>query len=313
MPEQPNRTPHARVRPPRPPSPGLPALSPRHIVFVTPLILLHLACGLVAFVGVSKPAVAVFFCASSVQIFGITVGYHRLLAHRAFKTSRAFQFVLALCGVLAGQNGPLWWVGHHRHHHRYADRDRDTHSPRRGLFWSHMGWLLSPACVPGRRELVPDLARFPELAWLDSYSYLANFAHATLLYLAGEGWRAIDPSAAVSGWQFVVWGVVLSTVWSYHGIWSANSVCHRFGSRRYPTRDDSRNNLVVALWIFGDGWHHNHHRYPRSARHGLRWWEIDVNYAVLVLLSRIGLVWGLRLPPQPARVAARSPAAASPP
>lgn len=272
-------------------------LSPRYIAFVLPLILLHLGCGLVLLTGVTGPALAVFFVSSTIQIFGITVGYHRLLAHRSFKTSRALQFVFALFGVLAGQNGPLWWVGHHRHHHRYADLEHDTHSPNRGFFWSHMGWLFSPTCVPVRQSLVADLARLPELVRLERYCYVANLGYAALLYGCGEAWHALDCTAAVSGLQFCIWGAIVSTVWVYHVIWSANSFCHRFGFRRYPTPDLSRNNFIVSLLILGDGWHHNHHHCPTSSRHGFRWWEIDINFAILRLLSGCGLVWDLRTPP----------------
>jgi stearoyl-CoA desaturase (delta-9 desaturase) len=272
-------------------------LSPRYIAFVVPLVLLHLGCGLVFVTGVVVPALALFFVSSTIQIFGITAGFHRLLAHRSYRTSRAFQFVLALFGVLAGQNGPLWWVGHHRHHHRYADLEQDTHSPRRSFFWSHMGWLFSPACVPVRHNLVSDLARLPELVVLEKYFYAFVLAYAALLYGCGEAWRAADPAAGVSGFQFCVWGMIVSTVWVYHAIWSANSFCHRFGFRRYPTPDLSRNNFIVALLILGDGWHHNHHHCPTSARHGFLWWELDINYAILRLLSRCGLVWDLRMPP----------------
>ena len=278
---------------------GVRLLSPRHLAFVLPLVLLHASCVLVAFTGISKPALGAFFCASAIQAFGITAGYHRLLAHGAFKTSRPVRFVFALCGVLAGQNGPLWWVGHHRYHHLHADRDGDPHSPGRGFFWSHMGWLFSPDCVPVRRGLVADLARRPELVALERYSYFFNLGHAALLYAIGEVWRICQPAAGTSGLQFVVYGFVLSTVWVYHAIWSANSVCHRYGFRRYDTPDNSRNNLFVSLAIFGDGWHHNHHYCPWSARHGFRWWEIDLNFAILVLLRRLGLVWNLRVPPKP--------------
>ena len=269
----------------------------RHLAFVVPLILLHLGLALPLVTGVSGPALAIFFVSSLVQIFGITAGFHRLLAHRSYRTSRAFQFILALFGVLAGQNGPLWWVGHHRHHHRYTDSENDTHSPNRGFFWSHMGWLFSPANVPVRRHLVPDLARLPELVWLERYFYAVNLAYAALWYGLGEAWNALDPTAGVSGAQFVVWGVIISTVWVYHAIWSANSICHLVGFRRYPTADRSRNNWIVALLILGDGWHHNHHYCPTSARHGFLWWELDINFAILRLLSRCGIVWDLRIPP----------------
>jgi stearoyl-CoA desaturase (Delta-9 desaturase) len=279
--------------------PDVAPLSPRHLAFVLPLILLHLGCGFAFVTGVSGPALAIFLLSSGVQLFGITTGYHRLLAHRSFKTSRQFQFVLALFGVLAGQNGPLWWVGHHRHHHRYSDREQDLHSPARGFFWSHMGWLFSPYCVRVRRRLVSDLARFTELVLLERYSYAINFAYALLLYISGEVWRAADAAAGTSGFQLVVWGAVISTVCVYHAIWSANSFCHRYGSRRYVTRDESRNNFIVSLITFGDGWHHNHHHCPHSARHGFRWWEIDINFAILKLLSFLGIVWDLRMPTKP--------------
>jgi stearoyl-CoA desaturase (delta-9 desaturase) len=276
--------------------PGVTAFSPRHLAFVLPLVLLHLGCGFAFITSVSAAALMIFLFSSTIQLFGITVGYHRLLAHRSFKTSRQFQFVLALFGVLAGQNGPLWWVGHHRHHHRYSDREEDIHSPARGFFWSHMGWLFSPYCVRVRHRLVSDLAWFSELVLLERYSYAVNLAFALLLYICGEVWRVADPASGANGFQFVVWGTVISTVCVYHAVWSVNSVCHRYGSRRFGTRDESRNNFLVSLMTFGDGWHHNHHYCPYSARHGFHWWEIDVNFAILKLLASIGIVWDLRMP-----------------
>jgi stearoyl-CoA desaturase (Delta-9 desaturase) len=279
-----------------PPGSEIALCSPRHIMFVLPIVLLHLGCGLAFVAGLNKPALTIFLLSGGVQLFGITTGYHRLLAHRSFKTSRQFQFVLALLGVLAGQNGPLWWVGHHRHHHRYADREEDAHSPNRGFVWSHMGWLFSPRCIRVRRRLVADLARCPELVLLERYSYFANIGYALLLYLLGEAWHALDPPAGASGFQFVVWGTVVSTVYVYHAVWSANSFCHLYGSRRHDTPDDSRNNLIVSLFTFGDGWHHNHHHCPYSARHGFRWWEIDINFSILKLLAYAGIVWDLRTP-----------------
>jgi stearoyl-CoA desaturase (delta-9 desaturase) len=272
--------------------------SPRHVAFIAPLILLHLGCGLVFVVGFSKPAAAAFLITSALQVFGITTGYHRLLAHRSFKTTRTFQFVLILLGVLAGQNGPLWWVGHHRHHHRHSDRDGDVHSPHEGFVWSHMGWLFSPRCVLVRHDLVRDLERCRELRLLQRFYYVFNLGYALLMYAMGEAWRYFDPLTGTSGFQLFIWGSVVSTVWVYHSIWSANSFCHRYGTRRFATRDDSRNNIVVSLLTFGDGWHHNHHFCPYSARHGFRWWEVDINFTILRLLARLGLVWGLKLPPE---------------
>jgi stearoyl-CoA desaturase (Delta-9 desaturase) len=259
--------------------------SPRHLAFVVPLVALHLGCLFVFVVGASPLAVSVFVGTTVVQVFGITAGFHRLLAHHSYRTSRFFQCVMALLGVLAGQNGPLWWVAHHRHHHAHADREGDTHSPRAGFFWGHMGWLFSERSIPLRDDLVRDLARLPEMLLLERYYYVVTLGYAGLLFLIG-------------GWQLVVWGSVLSTVFTYHAIWSANSVCHRFGTRRFPTNDDSRNNFLVALVTLGDGWHHNHHFSPYSARHGFRWWEIDINYAVLRCLAALGVVWDLKLPPE---------------
>jgi stearoyl-CoA desaturase (Delta-9 desaturase) len=270
----------------------------RHLAFIAPLILLHVACALVFVVGTSSVALVAFAGTSVIQIVGITMGYHRLLAHRSFKTSRLFRFILTLFGVLAGQNGPLWWVSHHRNHHRHTDQEQDTHSPRFGFFWSHMGWLFSPKYVRPRAHLVPDLERVTELRLLERYFYLFILGYALLLFSVGEVLRYISPTAETSGFQLVLWGSVVSTVCVYHIIWSANSFCHRYGSRRFPTPDNSRNNLIVALLTFGDGWHHNHHYCSFSARHGFRWWEIDINYALLRLLARLGLVWSLRLPPK---------------
>src|SRR5882672_7758369 len=139
----------------------------RHIAFVTPLIALHAACALVFVVGISGAAVAAFATTALLQIFGITTGFHRLLSHRAFRTTRFFQFILAMLGVLAAQNGPLWWVGHHRHHHQHADGEGDVHSPRASFFWSHMGWLFSPKCLQVRSHLVADLARLAEMRFLE--------------------------------------------------------------------------------------------------------------------------------------------------
>jgi stearoyl-CoA desaturase (delta-9 desaturase) len=161
-----------------------------------------------------------------------------------------------------------------------------------------MGWLFSPLSVPARRELVKDLDQFSELRFIDRYAYAVILGYALLSYLLGEVWRRVDPGAGTSGGQLVVWGSIVSTVCVYHSVWSANSFCHRFGTRRFPTRDDSRNNFLVSLVTFGDGWHHNHHYCPYSARHGFRWWELDVNYLILRLLAYLGVVWDLRLPPK---------------
>jgi stearoyl-CoA desaturase (delta-9 desaturase) len=276
---------------------GVARLSARHLAFVGPLVVLHLACGLVFVVGTSRVAMLVFAITCAAQLVGLTMGYHRLLTHRSFKTSRWFQFMLALLGTLAGQNGPLWWVGHHLYHHRYADQEDDIHSPRAGLFWSHMGWLFSPHIIPIRYDLVTELARLPEMRLLQRFSSLVFLGYAGVLYLLGVACRRIDPAGGVSGVQLIVWGSVLGTVCIFHLVLCLGSVAHRYGTRPFPTQDDSRNNVMLALLLLGEGWHNNHHYCPASARMGFQWWEFDANYAILSLLARIGIVWDLKVPP----------------
>jgi stearoyl-CoA desaturase (delta-9 desaturase) len=271
--------------------------SARHLAFMAGLMAVHLACLLALVVGVSPAALTAYVITCTLQLFGITMGYHRLLAHRSFKTSRQFQFVLAVLGTLCGQNGPLWWVGHHVHHHRYADQENDVHSPRAGVFWSHMGWLFSPRCVRTRQELVPHLARLPEMRFLQRYHYTVTLGYFALLLMLGEIWRRLDPATGVSGLQLAVWGSVLATVTTYHIVWCIGSVAHLCGTRPFPTHDDSRNNVILALLLFGDGWHNNHHYCPTSARMGFRWWQFDLNYAILKLLAWYGVVWDLKRPP----------------
>jgi stearoyl-CoA desaturase (delta-9 desaturase) len=283
--------------PARPADAQVVRFSARHLVFVGALILLHVMSGLAFVVGSSPPAISVLVITAFVQVFGVTTGYHRLLAHRSFRTSRPFQFILALCGALAGQNGPLWWAGHHRYHHRHADQEGDIHSPRTGVFWSHMGWLFSPNCIPVRTTLVADLARLPELRLLQEYCYVVPIAYAFLLFCGGEVWRYLDPTARTSGSQLVVWGSVVSTVCVYHIVWSVGSLGHLYGTRPFETKDNSRNNIILSVLLLGDGWHNNHHYYPRSAKVGFRWWEFDFIYAILKLLACFGIVWALRLPP----------------
>ncbi|GJL80372.1 MAG: delta 9 acyl-lipid fatty acid desaturase [marine bacterium B5-7] len=275
---------------------GVVLYSRRHLVFVVPLLLLHFACLLVFWVGVSSTALKVFAVFTFVRCFGITAGYHRLLSHQSYKTSRTVRFVIILMGTLAGQNGPLWWVAHHRIHHRFSDHDGDVHSPRDGFFWSHVGWLFSPTNTVALMRMVPDLMRQPEIMFLQRYYYVFHALLFIGLFTVGEILRVHQPGLHTSGMQLVIWGGVLSMVCVFHCVWSANSVCHTYGSRRFKTRDNSRNNILVALVTLGDGWHNNHHQYPSSARHGLVWWELDINYLLLKLLRILGIVWDLRQP-----------------
>jgi stearoyl-CoA desaturase (delta-9 desaturase) len=249
---------------------------------VAPFVAMHLGCLAVLWVGASATALAVAAGLFALRMFAITGFYHRYFSHRAFRTSRAAQFVFALLGTTAVQRGPLWWASHHRHHHAHADQPEDAHSARRhGFAWSHAGWFLAPENFRTRLERVLDLARFPELRLLDRFDILGAVALALALYLAG-------------GAQMLVWGFCISTVALWHATFTINSLAHRFGSRRYPTRDDSRNNFWLALVTFGEGWHNNHHHCPGAARQGERWWEIDVTWYGLRALAALGVIWDLR-------------------
>jgi stearoyl-CoA desaturase (delta-9 desaturase) len=220
----------------------------------------------------------------ALRMFGITAGYHRYFAHRSYKTSRWFQFLLALLGCSGAQRGPLWWAANHRTHHQRADTRDDPHSPLGGFCWAHAGWILrQPPDAPGSKP-ARDFARYPELRWLDRWQWVPPSCLLVVCYL-------------VADWSGLVWGFLVSTVLLYHATFLVNSVCHLFGTRRYHTPDRSRNNAVVALLTMGEGWHNNHHRYPSSARQGFRWWEIDLTYYALCVLGACGLVWDLREPP----------------
>ncbi len=222
-----------------------------------------------------------------VRMVVVTAAYHRYFSHRAFKTSRVFQFLLAVGAQTAGEKGVIWWASHHRWHHKHSDTPRDVHSARlRGFWYSHVGWVLSSNWNETDQSMVKDLERFPELRFLN------------------RGFMEVVPMAALGlsflllgGLHVFVWGFLVSSVLLWHGTFSINSLAHLFGRRRYETSDDSRNSLLLALATTGEGWHNNHHRYPTSARQGFRWWEIDVTYYVLWLLARLGIVWDLRRPP----------------
>ncbi|HEY4119948.1 MAG TPA: acyl-CoA desaturase [Byssovorax sp.] len=235
--------------------------------------------------GASWKLAALALATYLVRMFAITAVYHRYFAHRAFKTSRAFQFVLALLGATATQKGPLWWAGTHRDHHKYSDTDRDVHSPlRRGFWYAHMGWWLGGEHEPNDHARIRDYAGYPELRWLDRYHWVGPFAMMAAL--------------ACFGLDAFLWGYVVSTCALMHGTFTINSLAHVFGSRRFATTDTSRNNFTLALITLGEGWHNNHHHYQSSARQGFYWWEIDVSFYVLKAMSVVGLVWDLRPVPE---------------
>jgi stearoyl-CoA desaturase (delta-9 desaturase) len=221
-----------------------------------------------------------------VRMFGITAGYHRYFAHRSFKTSRVFQFVLAFLAQSSAQKGALWWAAHHRNHHKHSDTPQDLHSPvQHGLWWSHVGWVLDDRfdAVPEGR--INDFMKVPELRWLNRFHLLPPALLAVTLF-------------AVGGLPWLMWGFFVSTVLLFHGTFTINSLSHVLGTRRFATEDTSRNNGVLALLTLGEGWHNNHHHYCSSANQGFYWWELDITYLVLRALGGLGVVWDLRTPPQ---------------
>lgn len=273
---------------------------------VVPFLALHLGCLAVIWVGWSTTAVLVAAALYMLRMFAITGFYHRYFSHKAFRTSRATQFLFALLGASAVQRGPLWWASQHRRHHAHADSEQDVHSPhRRGFLWAHCGWFLVRDNFATRGELVKDLARYPELRFLDRFDSLVPIALAALLFGVGAWLQSASPALGTSGPQLLVWGLCISTVVLYHATFTINSLAHRFGRRRYATRDSSRNNGWLALVTFGEGWHNNHHHYPGAARQGFYWWEIDLTYYALRLLAALGLIWDLRPVPAAIRDARR--------
>lgn len=259
----------------------------------------HLACLTAIWVGVSWVAVAVCLLLYVVRMFAITGGYHRYFSHRSYDTSRWFQFVLGFLGTTAAQKGPIWWASHHRHHHRHSDTEEDIHSPIvHGIYYAHVGWVLSSQFVSSRPELVKDLVKFPELRWLDRYYIVPPAVLGVFTFLLGLWLQTAYPGLGTSGWQMLTWGFFISTVLTYHGTFCINSFTHLIGKRRFPSTDCSRNNLLLALITLGEGWHNNHHYYPGSERQGFYWWEIDISHYILKVLSWFGLVWNLRVPPQ---------------
>ncbi len=250
----------------------------------TAFLLAHLACFGAIWTGVTLEALALGFVLYVVRMFGVTAGYHRYFSHRAFKTSRVFQFLLAFLAQSSAQRGALWWAAKHRWHHLHSDTELDVHSPaRRGFFYAHVGWIFSARHHDTDYAAVPDLTRWPELVWLDRHPYLAAIA------LGGASWLIAD-------WAGLVVGFFWSTVALWHATFGINSLAHVVGRQRYVTGDDSRNNWLLAILTLGEGWHNNHHACQSSVRQGFRWWQYDPTFYTLKLLSWIGIVWDLNLP-----------------
>ncbi|HXG53999.1 MAG TPA: fatty acid desaturase [Vicinamibacterales bacterium] len=217
---------------------------------------------------------------------GICVGYHRLLTHRGFKTSKAFEYFLVTCGTFALEGSPSAWVATHRMHHQFSDKDGDPHSPREGGFWAHMGWILFGDRIhntaPMRTKYAPDLEGDRYYQWLNTWHWVPMTIVALVV------WAAFGPGVAA-------WSMIARMVFGLHFCWFVNSAAHMWGTRRFETRDDSRNNWWVALLTFGEGWHNNHHAHPVSARHGLAWYELDIAWLTLRAFRAVGLVTDIKV------------------
>ncbi|MEZ6071560.1 MAG: acyl-CoA desaturase [Pirellulales bacterium] len=265
---------------------------------VTPFFALHLACFAVIWVGWSWMSVATAVAIYFARVFGLTAFYHRYFSHRTFKTSRTVQFLGALLGNSAGQRGPIWWSAHHRLHHQHSDTANDVHSPnQQGFCYSHMLWFMTHEHYFTPRKYVKDWLRYPELRLIDRFDFVAPMLLATSVFLFGSVLQRYAPELNVNGPQMFVWGFVLSTVALYHVTFCINSLAHRFGQRRFPTNDDSRNNFLLAMVTMGEGWHNNHHYYPNSVRQGFYWWEVDLTYYLLRAMAWCGIIWDLNVVP----------------
>jgi stearoyl-CoA desaturase (Delta-9 desaturase) len=266
-----------------------------------PFLVLHLGCLGVIWTGASKFAVwsAVFlYFARMVAVTGV---YHRYFSHRTYSTSRWFQFVMALWGGTCVQRGALWWASTHRHHHQHSDDEFDKHSPRRhGFLWAHIGWITNARNFPTDYSRIKDLAKFPELVFLNRFDTMIPVAFAVSLFGLGALLGRFAPSLHVTGWQMLVWAFFISTCFLFHGTACINSLSHVYGRKRYDTGDDSRNSLLLSVITLGEGWHNNHHRFQGTAHQGFYWWEIDPTYYFLRMLSWVGLIWDLRPVPRDA-------------
>jgi stearoyl-CoA desaturase (Delta-9 desaturase) len=249
-----------------------------------PFFLAHLLCFAVIFTGISWKAVAIFVPLYFGRLFFVTAVYHRYFAHKSYKLNRFWQFVFAFMAESSAQKGVLWWAGNHRHHHRYSDTDRDIHSPLKGFWWSHVGWILADKYKATPTDAIKDFAKYPELRFINKHDWIAPWTFGVLAFMIG-------------GWSGLVVGFFCSTVLLWHTTFLVNSAAHVFGKRRYDTSDTSRNSLIIALLTWGEGWHNNHHHYQASCRQGFFWWEVDFTFYGLKALSWVGIVKDMKSPP----------------
>lgn len=282
--------------------------SPRRIAWreSIPVFAIHLGWLAVFYTGVSWPAVIAAVVVYWAQIFGVSAGYHRYFSHRTFRTSRLFQFVLGWLGAMSAQMGPLWWASFHRRHHAHPDQPQDVHSPRQmGFFWAHMGWILDRANLKSDPRFVRDWEKVKEIRWLDRTHWLPPLSLITVLALTGFGLQRNRPDWGADPIQMVVWGFFVATFFCHQVTFCVNSLAHTVGRRRFETADDSRNLWWLALLTNGEGWHNNHHRFPASERHGMRWWEWDLTHYILRGFEKLGVVRDLRTFPSTSDASAR--------
>jgi stearoyl-CoA desaturase (Delta-9 desaturase) len=279
-----------------------------------PFIILHLGCLGVIWAGISPFAVILCVALYFIRMFAVTGIYHRYFSHKTYHISRFTQFLFAIFAETCVQRGPLWWAYHHRHHHQHSDEEEDAHSPHvHGFWWSHIGWITSTRNFPTDYSQVKDLAKFPELVFLNRFDTIVPAVFAASLWFLGHILQIHFPSLHTSGLQTLVWGFFISTTFLFHGTSCINSMAHLMGKRRYNTKDDSRNSFILTLITLGEGWHNNHHRYQSSTRNGFYWWEIDITYYTLKLLSFTGLVSGLKAVPKSVLEEGRNPLGAKMP
>lgn len=273
----------------------------RAFKFTIPFVVFHLLCLLVIVVGFSWFALGISVLVYLARGFGITGFYHRKFSHHAYQTGRFVQFVGAWLGTSAAQGGPLWWTAHHRRHHHSSDQPGDLHSPVvDNMFIAHCGWLMRDSANETHLEDVPDLAKFPELRWLDKRPWVPIVATGVGLFLFGIFAGRVMPWTDTDGPQMLVWAFIINTVVLWHVTFAVNSVCHHWGARDHETTDDSRNNWLIGILALGEGWHNNHHRFPGTSRHGFKRSQVDFTHLVLRTMARLGLAKNLH--PVPARL-----------
>jgi fatty-acid desaturase len=251
------------------------------------MILFHIGAVAALFFFTRKGLIVAIALAWVSGSLGIGIGYHRLLTHRGFRAPRWVERFLTVCGTLALEGGPIAWVATHRIHHQNTDKESDPHSPRDGGLWAHMGWIFTGKAMHNSSgelsPFVPDLRKDQFYVWISKWHWVPLALLAVAIF-------------AIGGWSCLLWGIFFRTVVGLHATWLVNSATHMWGSRRFLTSDTSTNNFWVALLTFGEGWHNNHHAAPQSARHGLAWYELDLNWYGIWTLRALGLAWEVKLP-----------------